>query len=72
MEIRVLRSLTRMFYFLPRHVAARDDSRTAEDVGLLTRGGEGARARGEVGATAVVHAATTAGGEGGSTGPQIM
>jgi hypothetical protein len=48
MEIRVLRPLTRLFYFLPRRVVTRDDSGAAEGVGLLTTGGgEGARAGGQ-------------------------
>jgi hypothetical protein len=54
MEIKVLRPLMRMFCFLPWHVAARDDSGTAEGACLLT-GGEGARV-GEAEATAEVPA----------------
>jgi hypothetical protein len=54
MEIKVLRPLMRIFCFLPWRVAARDDSGAAEGVGLLAGGGEGARVRGEAGATADV------------------
>jgi hypothetical protein len=60
MEIKVLRPLMRMFCFLPWRVVARDDSGAAEGVGLLAGGGEGARVRGEAGATAgVPHALKT-------------
>jgi hypothetical protein len=53
MEINVLRPLKRMFCFLPRWVAARDDSGVAKVARLLIAGGEGARA-GEAGAAAEV------------------
>jgi hypothetical protein len=49
MEIKVLRPLMRMFYFLPRRVVACDDTRAAEGAGLLAGGGEGARVGGEAG-----------------------
>jgi hypothetical protein len=68
MEIIVLRPLTRTFYFLPRRVAARDDSGVAEGAGLLAAGGDGAWVEGESRATAEVPAAAV--GEGGTAGPQ--
>jgi hypothetical protein len=69
MEIKVLRPLMRMFCFLPRRVAARDNSGADEGAGLLT-GGEGARAGGEAGATVEVPVAA-AGGGGESMGPRM-
>jgi hypothetical protein len=69
MEIRVLRPLTRIFCFLPRCVAAQDDSGAAEGVGLLAGGGEGAQVGGEAGATTEVPIALAVDGGGGSTGP---
>jgi hypothetical protein len=60
-EIKVLGPRTRIFCFLPRRVATRDDSIAAE----------GAQAGGEVGATAETPTGSMAGGGGGAAGPRI-
>jgi hypothetical protein len=64
MEMRVLRPETRLFFFLPQRVAARDDSGVAEGAGLLTAGGE------EAGVATEVPIAVAAGGGGGVAGPR--
>jgi hypothetical protein len=61
MDIKVLRSRTRTFYFLPRRAAARDDSGATE--GARAGGGAGAVAEGPMG--------LATGGGGGVVGPQI-
>jgi hypothetical protein len=60
-EIKVLRPQMRIFCFLPRQAAARDNSGATE----------GARV-GEAGAAAEAPARSAVGGGGGDVGPRIM
>jgi hypothetical protein len=62
MDMKVLRLRTRTFCFLPRRAVAQDDSGATE----------GARARGEAGATVEGPVGSATCGGGGTVGPRIM